>query len=247
MSVTITFEKKHFLMLGMIIALPFLFMVVLQIMAVPPSGQYHPLSELFADSNLDMQGMNITNTGTVKAIEYCDENGLNCGSLSSIGGGVEYIPNPSFSEPFDMSWKRTDVWCTWTNPGCEASNYIKREETDCHTGQCLKVCAGGNGYARIYQRFVGDTLPSNAKYLRFWRKIIKTGTNLPPANIKFDNEVIYGSSIEAAWGQVTVDLVALGIDEVVTDIEISIVASPGHAACIFVDDFELLDSAHNSI
>ena len=84
MSVTInfTFEKKHFLMMGIIIAIPFLFITILQIMAVPAGGQYHPLSELFVDSNIDMQGKNITNVGAIKSTEYCDSNGLNCKNAS---------------------------------------------------------------------------------------------------------------------------------------------------------------------
>ncbi|NOR85773.1 hypothetical protein GQ473_06670, partial [archaeon] len=63
MSVTITFQKKHFLMLGLIIAIPFLILAISTIMATVPSGQYHPISELWVDANIDMQGNNITNTG----------------------------------------------------------------------------------------------------------------------------------------------------------------------------------------
>ena len=90
MSVTInfTFEKKHFLLLGIIIAIPFLFIAITQIMAVPAGGQYHPLSELFANSNLDMNGMNITNVSIVKATKYCDENGNNCDRSGELNNCV---------------------------------------------------------------------------------------------------------------------------------------------------------------
>ena len=62
MSVTITFEKKHFLMAGIIIALPFMILAISSIFAattMPLVG--HPISELFVDADLDMNNNKITN------------------------------------------------------------------------------------------------------------------------------------------------------------------------------------------
>ncbi|MBW6461875.1 MAG: hypothetical protein K0B07_02410 [DPANN group archaeon] len=53
MAVTITFEKKHFLMAGIIVALPFMILAISNIFAtttMPLVG--HPLSELYIDSDL---------------------------------------------------------------------------------------------------------------------------------------------------------------------------------------------------
>ena len=46
MSVTSTFQKKHFLMLGLIIAIPFLILATTNIIATTPGGQFHTASEL---------------------------------------------------------------------------------------------------------------------------------------------------------------------------------------------------------
>ncbi|MCK5593636.1 MAG: hypothetical protein KAI18_00165 [Candidatus Aenigmarchaeota archaeon] len=66
MSVTITFEKKHFLMAGIIIALPFMILAISNIFAattMPIVG--HPISELYVDSDLDMGGNAIINSGNI--------------------------------------------------------------------------------------------------------------------------------------------------------------------------------------
>ena len=64
MSVTITFQKKHFLMMGLIIAIPFLFIAITNIFAAGSGGQFHDISEIIM-GNLDMQGKNITNVGNI--------------------------------------------------------------------------------------------------------------------------------------------------------------------------------------
>ncbi|MCK5593637.1 MAG: hypothetical protein KAI18_00170 [Candidatus Aenigmarchaeota archaeon] len=72
MSVTITFEKKHFLMAGLIIALPFMILAISNIFAattMPLVG--HSISELFVDGNLDMNGFNLTNTETITLTSLC--------------------------------------------------------------------------------------------------------------------------------------------------------------------------------
>ncbi len=66
MSVTITFEKKHFLMAGIIIALPFMILAMGNIFAattMPIVG--HPISELFVDADLDMDTNKIINSGNI--------------------------------------------------------------------------------------------------------------------------------------------------------------------------------------
>lgn len=67
MSVTITFEKKHFLMVGIIIALPFMIMAINSIFASATSMPLvgHPISELFVDADLDMGGYAIINSGNI--------------------------------------------------------------------------------------------------------------------------------------------------------------------------------------
>ena len=67
MSVTVnfTFEKKHFLILGLIIAIPFLILAITNIIAVAPTGQYHPSSELFVDSDIDLNNKSIINSGNI--------------------------------------------------------------------------------------------------------------------------------------------------------------------------------------
>ncbi|NOR85413.1 hypothetical protein GQ473_04795 [archaeon] len=70
MSITInfTFEKKHFLILGLIIAIPFLIMTITNIIALaptPPTGQYHSASELYVDNNIDMNNNKIINSGNI--------------------------------------------------------------------------------------------------------------------------------------------------------------------------------------
>ncbi|NOR85032.1 hypothetical protein GQ473_02855, partial [archaeon] len=50
MSVTVnfTFQKKHFLILGLIIAIPFIILTITNIIAAStPTGQYHTASELY--------------------------------------------------------------------------------------------------------------------------------------------------------------------------------------------------------
>ena len=67
MSVTVNFtlEKKHFLILGLIIAIPFIILAINTITAAGPTGQYHSASELYVDSNIDMNKHNLTNTGNI--------------------------------------------------------------------------------------------------------------------------------------------------------------------------------------
>jgi len=62
MPVTTTLEKKHFLLAGLVIAIPFLILAISQIIAAsPPSGQYHPISELWVDEGPNMNSDKITN------------------------------------------------------------------------------------------------------------------------------------------------------------------------------------------
>ena len=68
MSVIVTFEKKHFLMMGLIIAIPFILFFVSNIMAVapaPPTGQYHSSNELYVENDIDFNENNLTNTKTI--------------------------------------------------------------------------------------------------------------------------------------------------------------------------------------
>lgn len=67
MSVTVnfTFEKKHFLLIGLIIASPFLIMTIANIIATAPTGQYHPASELYVDGDIDMNDNKIINSGNI--------------------------------------------------------------------------------------------------------------------------------------------------------------------------------------
>ena len=131
-TINITFEKKHFLALGIIITFSFFFMAITNILAAnPPSGQYHPLSEFFVDSSLDMQGMNLTNVDVVKAAKYCDENGMNCG-----GGGLSNCELVTV----------TDVDAGWS-PGVHSA-----------TASCpgiKKVTGGGCTFQNIYDADAG--------------------------------------------------------------------------------------------
>jgi len=87
-------KKKHFLIAGLVVAIPFLILAISQIIAAsPPSGQYHPLSELWVNTDLDMDGKSIVNTEkidvntNISAQYYCDENGINCKNTSDGWGG----------------------------------------------------------------------------------------------------------------------------------------------------------------
>ena len=77
MSVTVTFEKKHFLMMGLIIAIPFLFMAISNIIAAAPTtGQYHSASELYVDGDIDMNNNTLINSGNI--------------SITGSGGGIVF-------------------------------------------------------------------------------------------------------------------------------------------------------------
>ena len=79
----ITFEKKHFLMLGLVIAIPFLFMAIANIMAAAPSGQYHFFSELFVDQDIDMNNNKITNL----SVPTISVDAATKGYVDASGGG----------------------------------------------------------------------------------------------------------------------------------------------------------------
>ncbi|MBW6462228.1 MAG: hypothetical protein K0B07_04235 [DPANN group archaeon] len=79
MAVTITFEKKHFLIAGLIIAIPFLLIAISNIFAattMPAVG--HSISELFVNDDFDLNGNkiigsgNITITGSGNGIIFSD-------------------------------------------------------------------------------------------------------------------------------------------------------------------------------
>ena len=91
MSVTVkfTFEKKHFLILGLIIAIPFLILAINTIIAAAPSGQYHPASELYVDQDIDMNNNKIINSGNITI--NGSENGIifdDGTALTSAGSGA---------------------------------------------------------------------------------------------------------------------------------------------------------------
>ncbi len=99
MSITLTFEKKHFLLMGVIIAVPFLILAISTIMAAVPGGQYHSVTELFVDSDLDMGGHNITNAGKVEALKgikvgYTED--ATAGTLRWTGQAFEFYNGSSW-------------------------------------------------------------------------------------------------------------------------------------------------------
>ena len=77
--------------MGLIIALPFMFLAIMNIFAATPTGQYHLSDELLISGNIDMNGYNITNSGYIDASQYCDGAGNNCENMSESGGS-EFIP-----------------------------------------------------------------------------------------------------------------------------------------------------------
>jgi len=65
-TITLTFEKKHFIIIGIIIAIPLLLMAASMIMAAdPPSTLIDPVSRLWVNTNVDMQGTNISDASSI--------------------------------------------------------------------------------------------------------------------------------------------------------------------------------------
>ena len=69
MQIILNFKKRHFLILGLIIAIPFLFIAITNILAVGLDGQFHTADELYINSNIDMNGKNITSMGGIQIID----------------------------------------------------------------------------------------------------------------------------------------------------------------------------------
>ena len=111
MSVTITFQKKHFLMMGLIIAIPFLFIAITNIMAVESDGQFHTMSEILM-GNLDMQGGNITNVNSLVLTPQTTD------PVSGTEGEIIYNSNEKTFKYYNgISWRKIEsenVLLSWT-------------------------------------------------------------------------------------------------------------------------------------
>ena len=90
MSVTITFEKKHFMMMGVIIAIPFMFLAIMNIFATAPTGQYHSSDELFVAKNMSFNGYNLTNVGAISFIDDTIQASAASGG-GSLGQSIMYL------------------------------------------------------------------------------------------------------------------------------------------------------------
>ncbi len=103
MAVTVTFEKKHFLMAGVIISIPFMLIAISSLFAATTPFVGHSISELFIDDDLNMNGNKIIGSGNI-TIEG-SENGIifSDGSVQSsaaVTTGTEFVS------------------CSWYKNGC---------------------------------------------------------------------------------------------------------------------------------
>ncbi|NOR85775.1 hypothetical protein GQ473_06680 [archaeon] len=163
MSVTFTFEKKHFLMLGLVIAIPFLFMAIVNIVAVAPTGQYHLFSELFVDQDIDMNNNKITNlsvpTGSVDAATkgYVDAASGGSGykvfaKCTSCGAHAATSCTPADETPQSCPEGSTEIYFAkhdsnfnalgylYTNPGTVVDNTLSAYHTN-PSGNCGPIIA----------------------------------------------------------------------------------------------------------
>ena len=104
MAVTITFEKKHFLFAGIIIAIPFMLIAINSIFAattMPAVG--HSISELFVNGDLDLNGNKIINSGNI--------------TISTAGDGIVF-PDGSVQSSAAVMTGTTFVSCSWYKNGC---------------------------------------------------------------------------------------------------------------------------------
>ena len=105
MSVTVnfTFEKKHFLIMGLFIAIPFLILAINTIMAAAPTGQYHLFSELFVDNDIDMNNNSILNSGNI--------------TITNSDSGIIF-PDGSVQSSASVTTGTEFVSCSWYKNGC---------------------------------------------------------------------------------------------------------------------------------
>lgn len=149
MSVTITFEKKHFLLMGAVIAIPFMFLAIMNIFAATPTGQYHTSDELYMTSNLDINNQNITN---VSKIVFNDGN-----ILSSSSGSVPSGMIGMFNTTCPIGWTRFAALDGRVPKG--SVNYGAVGGSDTHTtpySTRRATCSGGTCWYTSLQNSIGS-------------------------------------------------------------------------------------------
>ena len=97
MVVTIAIEKKHFLMMGLIISIPFMLFFVSNIIAVAPSGQYHSSNELYVENNIDMNGNNLTNIKKI-TVDVIETNTIESNTITITNICLDGVCKSSWSE-----------------------------------------------------------------------------------------------------------------------------------------------------
>ena len=190
MSVTVTFEKKHFLMMGLIIAIPFLILAISNIIATTPAptGQYHSASELWVNQDIEMNNFKLNNSGNISIMG--SENGIIFpdGTVQTTAG----ITPPSASLGITNVFFVTSGYETTTigiQDYCISQGYIKalqyeydKNKYGAQTGCCSQ---GSNTFNIVKvvlstensQVYAGDTtqmvVSGGVHYnARFWFKVL---------------------------------------------------------------------------